>query len=149
MGKARRAFGKAKISAEIAPFFDDMPERLGRATLVICRSGASTIAELTTIGRPALLVPFAHATDDHQTANAEGLCDAGGGWIIQQDALTADALAERLTSLLAPGPTLPMAAKCAEQMGQPEAAKRLADVVISVIGGNGDGHLADQKEVAA
>lgn len=146
---ARSVFQKAGIRAEVAAFFDDMPERLAKAALVICRSGASTIAELTALGRPSLLVPFAHATDDHQTANAEGLCDAGGGWIIQQEALTAEHLAARVASLLAPGPTLPMAAKCAEQMGKPEAATLLADLVVSVLGGNGDGDMTKQQEVAA
>ncbi len=146
---ARKTFAAANIEAEVAPFFDDMPTRLADASLVISRSGASTIAELTTVGRPAVLVPFAHATDDHQTANAEGFCDAGGGWIIQQDALTAELLAQRLGSLLVPGPTLPTAAKCAERLGRPGAAGELADVVVSVLGGNGNGDVSDQKEAAA
>ena len=85
---AKSNLGRAKVRAEVASFFDDIPERLAKASLVICRSGASTIAELAIVGRPALLVPFPHATDNHQTANAEGLCDAGGGWIVQQDAFT-------------------------------------------------------------
>ena len=146
---AKSNFGRAHIQAEVSTFFDDIPERLAKATLVVCRSGASTVAELAAIGRPALLVPFAHATDDHQTANAEGLCDAGGGWIIQQDALTAEHLAERLTSLLTPGPTLSMAAKCAAQMGKLEAAAQLADLVVSVLDGNGNGGFADGQEAAA
>jgi UDP-N-acetylglucosamine--N-acetylmuramyl-(pentapeptide) pyrophosphoryl-undecaprenol N-acetylglucosamine transferase len=146
---ARKTFAAANIEAEVAPFFDDMPTRLADASLVISRSGASTIAELTTVGRPAVLVPFAHATDDHQTANAEGFCDAGGGWIIQQDALTAELLAQRLGSLLVPGPTLTTAAKCAERLGRPGAAGELADVVVSVLGGNGNGDVSDQKEAAA
>lgn len=143
---AKSNFGRAHVDAEVATFFKDIPERLAKATLVICRSGASTIAELAVVGRPALLVPFAHATDDHQTANAEGLCDAGGGWIIQQDALTPEHLAERLTALLQPGPTLAMAAKCAGQIGKPEASDRLADLVISVIG---DAAGSGSQEAAA
>ena len=70
---------EAGIDAEVSSFFTDVPERLARAHLVICRSGASTIAELAAVGRPALLVPYPHATDDHQTANARAFADAGGG----------------------------------------------------------------------
>jgi len=146
---ARETFEKAGIKAEVAPFFDDIPARLASAVLVICRSGASTIAELTAVGRPAILVPFAHATDDHQTANAEGLSDAGGGWILQQDGLTAELLSQRLTALLSPGPTLKNAAKCAARMGKPEAAGKLADLVVSVMSDNGNGGVHDQAEVAA
>lgn len=146
---AKSNLGRAKVRAEVASFFDDIPERLAQASLIICRSGASTIAELAVVGRPALLVPFPHATDDHQTANAEGLSDAGGGWIVQQDAFTPEVLAERLSSLLRPGPTLAMAAKCAHQMGKPEAAAQLADLVVDVLTGNGDGAEMSRQEVAA
>ena len=146
---ARKIFEEADIKAEVSSFFDDIPARLASAVLVICRSGASTIAELTAVGRPAILVPFAHATDDHQTANAEGLCDAGGGWILQQDGLTTELLSQRLTALLAPGPTLKNAAKCAARMGKPEAAGKLADLVVSVMGVNGEGGINGQTEVAA
>ncbi len=148
---AKSNLGRAKVRAEVASFFDDIPERLAKASLVICRSGASTIAELAVVGRPALLVPFPHATDDHQTANAEGLCDAGGGWIVQQDAFIPDVLAERLSSLLRPGPTLTVAARCAHQMGKPEAAAQLSDLVVEVVAGNenGEGEDANRQEFAA
>ncbi|MED5574601.1 MAG: glycosyltransferase, partial [Pseudomonadota bacterium] len=148
-GAARKIFEEAGIKAEVSAFFDDIPARLASAVLVICRSGASTIAELTAVGRPAILVPFAHATDDHQTANAEGLCDAGGGWILQQDGLTTELLSQRLTALFAPGPTLNNAAKCAGRMGKPEAAGKLADLVVSVMGVNGNVGINGQTEVAA
>ncbi len=148
---AKSNLGRAKVRAEVASFFDDMPERLAKASLVICRSGASTIAELAIVGRPALLVPFPHATDNHQTANAEGLCDAGGGWIVQQDAFTPEVLAERLSSLLRLGPTLTVAARCSHQMGKPEAAAQLSDLVVEVVtgNGNGDGEDVNPQEVAA
>lgn len=145
---ARRLYGETGVEPELAPFFSDIPQRLAAATLVICRSGASTVAELTTAGRPAILIPFPHATDDHQTANAEGLSDAGGGWIIQQQTLTPEVLADRLASLLAPGPTLTTAAHCAERAGRPEAARLLADLVVEVVGGNGDGEEAIHREAA-
>ena len=148
---AKSNLGRAKVRAEVASFFDDMPERLAKASLVICRSGASTIAELAIVGRPALLVPFPHATDNHQPANADGLCDAGGGWIVQQDAFTSEVLAERLSSLLRLGPTLTVAARCSHQMGKPEAAARLSDLVVEVVNGNGngDGEDVNPQEVAA
>tara|TARA_B100000676_G_scaffold190992_1_gene187835 strand:- start:259 stop:1407 length:1149 start_codon:yes stop_codon:yes gene_type:complete len=148
---ARSNLARAKVRAEVASFFDDIPERLAKASLVICRSGASTIAELAIVGRPALLVPFPHATDNHQTANAEGLCDAGGGWIVQQDAFTPEVLAERLSSLLRLGPTLTVAARCSHQMGKPEAAAQLSDLVVEVVtgNGNGDGEDVNPQEVAA
>ena len=130
---ARETFKDAGIKAEVSAFFDDIPARLASAALVICRSGASTIAELTAVGRPAILIPFAHATDEHQTANAEGLSDAGGGWIIQQEGLTAKSLSQRLAALLSTSPTLTNAAKCAAKMGKPEATGNLADLVVSVI----------------
>ena len=140
---------RAKVSAEVSSFFDYIPERLGSATLVVCRGGASTVAELMAVGRPSLLVPFPHATDDHQTANAEGLCDAGGGWIVQQNVLSPEILAERIESLLRPGPTLTVAANCARQMGKPEATARLADLVVEELKGNGKNLIADRQEGVA
>ena len=145
---AREIFKEAGIKAEVSAFFDDIPARLASTALVICRSGASTIAELTVVGRPAILIPFAHATDDHQTANAEGLSDAGGGWIIQQDGLTAKLLSQRLAALLSTSPTLTNAAKCAAKMGKPEATGNLADLVVSVISDNGNGGNFGRTEAA-
>jgi len=145
---AREIFKDAGIKAEVSAFFDDIPARLASTALVICRSGASTIAELTVVGRPAILIPFAHATDDHQTANAEGLSDAGGGWIIQQEGLTAKLLSQRLAALLSTSPTLTNAAKCAAKMGKPEATGNLADLVVSVISDNGNGGNFSRPEGA-
>ncbi len=145
---AREIFKHAGIKAEVSAFFDDIPARLASTALVICRSGASTIAELTVVGRPAILIPFAHATDDHQTANAEGLSDAGGGWIIQQEGLTAKLLSQRLAALLSTSPTLTNAAKCAAKMGKPEATGNLADLVVSVISDNGNGGNFGRTEAA-
>jgi len=146
---ARATYQSADIAAETAPFFDDLPARIAAAHLMICRSGASTIAELAATGRPAIMVPFPHATDDHQKANAEGLCDAGGGWMIEQEMFTPVKLAERLSALLSLGPSLATAARCAARMGAPEAAGRLADLVVGVIEDNGDGALDDASEAAA
>src|SRR5262249_34186609 len=73
-------YGRDGVDAELAPFFGDVPARLARAQLLICRAGASTVAELAAAGRPAILVPYPHAADDHQTANAAAFAGAGAGW---------------------------------------------------------------------
>ncbi|MFV0472676.1 MAG: UDP-N-acetylglucosamine--N-acetylmuramyl-(pentapeptide) pyrophosphoryl-undecaprenol N-acetylglucosamine transferase, partial [Pikeienuella sp.] len=86
--------------AEIAPFFADMPARIGAAQLVICRAGASTMAELAAIGRPAILVPFPAAMDDHQTANARPLVEAGGAILAPEAGLTGEALAGHIRAIL-------------------------------------------------
>jgi UDP-N-acetylglucosamine--N-acetylmuramyl-(pentapeptide) pyrophosphoryl-undecaprenol N-acetylglucosamine transferase len=119
------------IAAEVESFFTDMPERLARAHLVICRAGASTIAELAAAGRPALLVPYPHATDDHQTANARGLAATGGGWMLSQAELTAAILAERLATLLGDPAALQLAAAAARGFARDDAAERLAALVLS------------------
>jgi UDP-N-acetylglucosamine--N-acetylmuramyl-(pentapeptide) pyrophosphoryl-undecaprenol N-acetylglucosamine transferase len=125
----RAVYAGAKVKAELASFFSDMPERMAAAHLVVARSGASTIAELCTIGRPSILVPFPFATDDHQTANAEVLWRAGAAWTIQQRALTADGLAQQLEEIFAAPEELAKHAAAALTLGKPDAAKRLADLV--------------------
>lgn len=117
------------IAADIESFFNDMPERLRRAHLVICRAGASTVAELAAAGRPAILVPYPHATDDHQTANAGEFAKAGGGWAVSQTEFTPEALAERLAALLADPPALAGAAAAARRFGRDDAAEHLARLV--------------------
>src|SRR5207302_2207986 len=120
------------IAAEISSFFNDVPERLARAQLVICRSGASTVAELAAIGRPAVLVPYPHATDDHQTANARALANAGAGWVIPQPALSAPMLTNRLAERLADGAGLAHAAAQARAFARDNAAERLADLILGM-----------------
>ena len=122
----------AAISAEIESFFNDVPARLARAHLVICRSGASTTAELAAVGRPALLVPYPHAMDDHQAANARAFAEAGAGWVMPQSALTPPLLAERLSELLRDGAKLSHAAAQARRFGRDDAAQRLAALAIGL-----------------
>lgn len=141
----RRIYNTVGIQAELAPFFDDMPRRLGTAHLVICRSGASTCAELTAAGRPAILVPFPHATDDHQTRNAERLCDAGAGWMIPQSSFTAEALTQRLTALLQNPLLLRTTALCAGRIGMRSATAKLADLVVAVIECRSAGSVERQR----
>jgi len=130
----RRSYAASGIAAELATFITDMPDRLARAHLAICRSGASTVAELAAAGRPAIMIPYPHAIDDHQRENAARLCDAGGGWQLPQSDATAAALRELVASLLANPERLARAAACAARAGAPDAAERLADVVCELIG---------------
>lgn len=139
LDKVRAAYGASGIDAELASFFEDMPARLAAAHLVISRAGASTIAELTAAGRPAVLVPYPHATDDHQTKNAESLCDAGGGWMIPQHAFNRESLTNRLTALLQNTRTLQTTALCAGRIGMRTAAENLADLVVEVVGAGTNG----------
>jgi UDP-N-acetylglucosamine--N-acetylmuramyl-(pentapeptide) pyrophosphoryl-undecaprenol N-acetylglucosamine transferase len=133
------------VKADLAPFFDDMPKRLKAAQLMICRSGASTIAELAAAGRPAILVPFPFAADDHQTGNARAFAQAGGGWLMPQGPLTPESLAERLTSVLSQPALLARAASSARAFAQDNAAKRLADLVCCVMPANGESGRNEEK----
>lgn len=129
----RRAYDGTGIRATLDSFFADVPERLAAAHLVIARAGASTVAELTTLGRPAILVPYPFAIDDHQTANAHAVEESGGAWLMQQDGFTPETLAARLDSLFAQPETLARTARCARNAGRPDAAEALADLVAGLI----------------
>jgi UDP-N-acetylglucosamine--N-acetylmuramyl-(pentapeptide) pyrophosphoryl-undecaprenol N-acetylglucosamine transferase len=135
----RRAYAAAGIEAETAAFFDDMPARLARAQLVIARAGASTIAELTAVGRPAILVPYRYAADDHQTANAAALASEGAARVIAETEFTPDRLAADLAALAAAPAVLDALAAAARRLGRPDAAARLAELVAAAAGG-GNGH---------
>lgn len=140
---ARAAFAAAGTAAELAAFFGDVPERLAASHLVICRAGASTVSEVTAVGRPAILVPYPHAIDDHQTGNAHAVADSGGGWLAPQAELTPAVLAERLGVLMNEPETLQTAAAAAAGVGRPDAAANLADVVCGLIDADvGAGRMA-------
>jgi UDP-N-acetylglucosamine--N-acetylmuramyl-(pentapeptide) pyrophosphoryl-undecaprenol N-acetylglucosamine transferase len=124
--EARAAYAEAKVSARIEPFIDDMAEAYGEADLVIARAGALTLAEICAAGVAAILIPFPHAVDDHQTANARVLVDAGGAELIAESALSADDLAARLRALVAdPARRLAMA-QAARALAKPEADREVA-----------------------
>jgi UDP-N-acetylglucosamine--N-acetylmuramyl-(pentapeptide) pyrophosphoryl-undecaprenol N-acetylglucosamine transferase len=125
--RVRNAYSAADVQAELAPFFDDMPARLAAAHLVVARAGASTIAEVTSAGRPVLLVPYRHAMDDHQTANARAIETIGSGWMLAEDDFTPDSLASRLQDCLATPDLLTKAAAAALNAGRTNAAGSLAD----------------------
>jgi len=134
----RQAYADAEITAELATFYDDMPARMADAHLVVARAGASTVFELAAMGRPALLVPYPHATDDHQTANANAFSETGAGWTITQSAFSPPDLLGRLNALLSVPHYLEQAAAAARRFAIPDAATRLADLVERMAGSNGD-----------
>ena len=119
------------VAAEVATFFTDMPERLARAHLVICRAGASTIAELAASGRPALLIPYPHAMDDHQNANARAFAASGGGWAVSQADVPPAILAGRLAELFGNPAALQLAAAAARSFARDDAAERLSALVLA------------------
>lgn len=126
---ARAKYAELQIAAELATYLPDMPEQLAWAHLVIARAGASTIAELTAAGRPAILVPLPIATDDHQTANAREVTEAGGARTIVQKAFTPKELAKQMQKLGLDPQALQNAAARAKGCGRPGATRDLADLV--------------------
>ncbi len=128
LDQVAEAYRQAKVNVELASFFDDLPERIAASHLVISRSGASSVAELTAIGRPAILVPLPGALDADQKNNALVMDAAGGGWIAEQATLTPQSLGTRLVSLFADPASLKQAAAAARSLGQPDAVNNLADV---------------------
>ncbi|MGN6375309.1 MAG: undecaprenyldiphospho-muramoylpentapeptide beta-N-acetylglucosaminyltransferase [Sphingomonas sp.] len=126
---ARAKYAELQIAAELATYLPDMPEQLAWAHLVIARAGASTIAELTAAGRPAILVPLPIATDDHQTANAKEITEAGGARTIPQKAFTPKELAKQMQKLGLDPQALQNAAARAKSCGRPNATRDLADLV--------------------
>ncbi len=120
------------VPFRLAPFFDDIAALYAAAHLVICRAGASTVAELACAGRPALLVPYPHATDDHQSANARALAAAGAAEALDQLTLTPAMLAERITTLLGSPTRLEAMAEAARRFARPNAAHDLAAAVLAL-----------------
>ena len=149
LAEVRATYERAGIQAELAPFFNDIPARLARAHLVIGRSGASTVAELAATGRPAIMIPYPHAIDNHQRENAARLCDAGGGWLIPQEDATPDSLSALIQSLLESPDKLARAAECALRVGGPDAAERLADLVCELIGDDAHAEPDQPREATA
>lgn len=120
------------VSADLAPFFSDLPERIASTHFVVARAGASTVSELAVLGRPALLVPYPYALDHDQAANAEVLANAGGAQVVVQAELTPEALAARLSKLLNNPDQLSSMASAAAAIGRPDATQHLADLVVKI-----------------
>ncbi len=130
----RARYASHDIPAELGTYFEDMHERLADAHLFIGRAGASTIAELTAVGRPAILVPLPIATDDHQAVNTREMVKAGGARMIRQEAFQPKELAKQIQAMAMNPSSLANAAHCAFNCGRPDAAKDLADLVESMSG---------------
>lgn len=127
----RERYASHSIPAELGTYFEDMQTRLADAHLFIGRAGASTIAELTAVGRPAILIPLPIATDDHQAANVREMVKAGGARSIRQHKFTANELAKQIQAMAQHPETLATAAHAAWNCGRPKAAEKLADLVES------------------
>ncbi|MDO6482538.1 UDP-N-acetylglucosamine--N-acetylmuramyl-(pentapeptide) pyrophosphoryl-undecaprenol N-acetylglucosamine transferase [Shimia thalassica] len=122
------------INADVQPFFHDVPARMSEAQLVISRSGASSVADISVIGRPSILIPFAAATGDHQTANARGLVDAGASILIPETKLTVDALSEQITNVLANPEGAQHMVRAALSVAKPDATQELCALVETLAG---------------
>lgn len=134
LDRVTKTYRQSRTSVELAPFFTDLPERIAQSHLVIGRSGASTIAELTVIGRPSILIPLPGALDADQKNNALVVEAGGGGWVMEQAALSPQSLATRLEALFTDPTSLAKAAKAAQALGQPRAVEKLADLAESLAG---------------
>jgi UDP-N-acetylglucosamine--N-acetylmuramyl-(pentapeptide) pyrophosphoryl-undecaprenol N-acetylglucosamine transferase len=124
-----QAYDAAGIPAEVAPFFTDIPRRLSECQLVISRAGASSVADISVIGRPAILIPFAAATADHQTANARGLVDGQAAILIPEKVLDAATLSTQLATVLGNPQAAALMARKALALGMPDATTRLVSLV--------------------
>jgi UDP-N-acetylglucosamine--N-acetylmuramyl-(pentapeptide) pyrophosphoryl-undecaprenol N-acetylglucosamine transferase len=132
--RVRETYAGAAISADVAPFFTDLPARMAASHLIVARSGASTVAELAAIGRPSILVPLPHAIDQDQMANAGVLEKAGGALRIAQNDFTAARLAAEIAKFAGARHRLGTMAAAAKSLGRLDAADRLADLVVRVGG---------------
>jgi UDP-N-acetylglucosamine--N-acetylmuramyl-(pentapeptide) pyrophosphoryl-undecaprenol N-acetylglucosamine transferase len=133
--RVKNAYAALGVPAEISPFFTDMARRIAAAHLVMSRSGASTVSEIAVIGRPALFVPYPHALDHDQAANAATLAAAGGAEVHAQSTLTADRVAELIGSLMDDPVRLSAMAAAAKSAGKPNATRLLADLTEAIAGG--------------
>lgn len=132
---AREVYTRAGIKARLETFFHDVPDILASCHLVVSRSGASTVAEVTTAGRPAIFVPYPHHADQQQKANAETVADQGGAWVMTEEGFTEDALLTRIETFLQNPETLFRAAEAARSCGRPDAARRLGNLVVALASG--------------
>ena len=134
----RQKYKEAGVHAELMPFVEDVPEQLDKAHLVIARSGASTVAEVTTAGRPAIFVPYPHHKDHQQKMNADVVADAGGAWVMAQSGFTKDAVLARIETFLQNPSVLFKAAENARSCGRPDAARKLGNLVTAIMSGWND-----------
>ncbi len=129
-----QAYQRTALQAEVAPFFYDMAERYRWADLVLCRAGASTLAELTACGKPAILVPYPHAADDHQRLNALAVQQRGAAQVIPDNELTGERLYQTMDGLLAHPERLHQQAEHSRRLGKPQAADAIVTLCLQLIG---------------
>lgn len=135
LSEARKTYADAAIAAELQPFFSDVADRLEQAHLFIGRSGAATVAEVATAGRPAIFVPYPHHADQQQKRNADSIADLGGAWVMTENGFTAQALLTRIETFLQNPETLFRAAENARKAGKPDAARKLGNLVTALASG--------------
>lgn len=131
----RAAYAKLGVAAEVSPFFSNMAERIAGSHLVISRAGASTVSEISVIGRPSILVPYPYALDHDQAANAAALAKSGGAIVRQQSDLDPQVLASLIFELASDPARSSAMAKAAREAGRPDAASLLADLTEAIAGG--------------
>jgi UDP-N-acetylglucosamine--N-acetylmuramyl-(pentapeptide) pyrophosphoryl-undecaprenol N-acetylglucosamine transferase len=131
----KKAYDEMGVSSELASFFTDLPSRMANCHILICRSGASTLAEVAVAGRPAIMVPLPNSKDDHQTVNANSYEDLGVGWVMPEESFTAEALCFRIENFFKLPSTLLETAEKARQAGILDADKKLADVIERLLNG--------------
>jgi UDP-N-acetylglucosamine--N-acetylmuramyl-(pentapeptide) pyrophosphoryl-undecaprenol N-acetylglucosamine transferase len=129
----RNGYQRAGLEARVEPFLFAMDREINAADLVVCRAGATTIAELTAAGRPSVLVPLPTAADDHQRKNAEVLAAAGAAEVVEQKNLTGALLAERISELTADARQLGAMAAAARRLARPDAARVIADMALALV----------------
>ncbi|MGH9768935.1 MAG: undecaprenyldiphospho-muramoylpentapeptide beta-N-acetylglucosaminyltransferase [Blastocatellia bacterium] len=132
--RVRDAFENSSISAEVRPFIEKMVDEFARADLVISRAGATTVAELAAAGKPAIMIPFPFAADDHQRKNAEAIERAGAGRMILQAELTPERLAKEMLWLIRDPQQLCRMAEASKNLGHPDAARRVVDLAMRIVG---------------
>jgi UDP-N-acetylglucosamine--N-acetylmuramyl-(pentapeptide) pyrophosphoryl-undecaprenol N-acetylglucosamine transferase len=132
----REAYEKAGVSSEVHKFIDDMPGTFQRADLLVCRSGASTVAEITAAGKPAIFVPFPRAADDHQNVNARALERAGAAIIVEESNLEAAYLVDTIAALIGDPRRLLGMSEAAKSLAHPRAVEEIAAMVVSLISPN-------------
>jgi UDP-N-acetylglucosamine--N-acetylmuramyl-(pentapeptide) pyrophosphoryl-undecaprenol N-acetylglucosamine transferase len=135
--RVRSQYGRVAVDADVQPFFQDLPQRMAGAHLVIGRSGATTVAELAVIGRPSILVPLPGALDQDQAANAQSLAAIGAATVIQQDGFTPERLAREIQARFEDPGSLTRAASAAKSAAITNAAERLAQAVLQLARTNG------------
>jgi UDP-N-acetylglucosamine--N-acetylmuramyl-(pentapeptide) pyrophosphoryl-undecaprenol N-acetylglucosamine transferase len=130
----REGYGRAGLAARVEPFLYEMHREMSAADLVVCRAGASTLAEVTAAGKPAILVPLPTATDDHQRQNARVLAKAGAAELIEQRELTGERLAAAMLALAADGERRRRMSQAARSLAKPDAAAVIAGRAFALAG---------------